>query len=266
MRIAILQGFDTALDKAGALDRLEAAANEAAANGAALLIAPEMFLTGYNIGPEAVGQTAEAVDGPSFARAARIAQSAGVALIYGYPERGEDGAVYNAAMVIDADGKRLLNHRKCHLFGDLDRNAFAPGQDLAPVVTIAGVRVGVLICYDVEFPESVRRLALAGAELIAVPTALMQPFDFIARSLVPTRAFENQVFVAYANRCGTEADLTYVGLSCIVAPDGTDLARAGRGEELIVATLDPAVAEAARAANPYLADRRPVLYGDLTRA
>lgn len=263
MRVAILQGFDVAVDKAGALDHLAIAARDAAAAGADLLIAPEMFLTGYNIGPEVVGQLAEAVDGPSAARAAAIAAEAGIALVYGYPERGEDGAVYNAAMVIDAAGQQLLNHRKCHLFGELDRSAFAAGQDMAPVVTIAGVKVGVLICYDVEFPEAVRRLALAGAELVAVPTALMQPFDVIARIIVPARAFENQVFVAYANRSGTEADLTYVGLSCIVAPDGTDLARADRTQALIMADIDPAIAEAARAANPYLADRRPELYGTL---
>lgn len=265
MRVAILQGLDAAVDKAEALARLEAAAFDAASQGAGLLVAPEMYLTGYNIGPDAVGQMAEAVDGPSAQAAGRIARSAGIALIYGYPERGADGAVYNAAMVIDADGTLLLNHRKCHLFGALDRDAFSAGQDLAPVVTIGGVKVGVLICYDVEFPESVRRLTLAGADLIAVPTALMQPFDVIAKIVVPARAFENHVFVAYANRSGSEAELTYVGLSCIVAPDGIDLARAGRGEELIIATIDPTVADAARAANPYLADRRPELYGALTR-
>ena len=105
-----------------------------------------------------------------------------------------------------------------------------------------------------------RTYALQGVELVLVPTALMLPFDFIPEKMVPTRAFENQVFIAYANRIGTEGELTYAGLSVLAAPDGVDLARAGRGEELIMAEVDFAAAEAARAANPYLADRRPRLY------
>ena len=84
------------------------------------------------------------------------------------------------------------------------------------------------ICYDVEFPEAVRALALAGAELIAVPTALIRPFDIVARAIVPARAFENQVYVAYAGMCGSEAGLGYCGLSCIVGPDGQDRARGHR--------------------------------------
>ena len=114
-----------------------------------------------------------------------------------------------------------------------------------------------------EFPESVRTLALAGAELVLVPTALMLPFDVVAKTIVPARAYENQFFVAYANRCGTEAAFDYCGLSCVVGPDGADLARAGRGEELIFADLDKAMLSRSRTLNPYLKDRRPELYGRL---
>ena len=84
---------------------------------------------------------------------------------------------------------------------------------------------------------------------LAVPTALMEPYDFVARSLVPTRAYENQVFLAYANRCGREGELLYHGLSCIVGPDGTDLARAGTEEELLLADLHPALLAASRPHN-----------------
>ena len=129
-----------------------------------------------------------------------------------------------------------------------------------------GVRVGILICYDVEFPEAVRALALAGADLVAVPTALMRPYQVVTRTVVPTRAYENQVYVAYANRCGSEGELTYAGESCVVGPDGADLARAGSGEELLLAEIDPARLAASRADNTHLRDRRPALYGALTRA
>jgi predicted amidohydrolase len=113
----------------------------------------------------------------------------------------------------------------------------------------------------VEFPEAVRALAMAGAELVAVPTALIEPFDIVSRTLVPARAFENQVYVAYAGMCGREGNLGYCGLSCIVGPDGRDLARAGTDPALLCADIDPAGIAAGRKANPYLCDRRAELYG-----
>ena len=168
--------------------------------------------------------------------------------------------------LIGRDGRSLANYRKCHLFGDLDRDMFRAGQSPPAVIELDGIRVGLLICYDVEFPEAVRLLALAGADLVAVPTALMDPFEVVARTIVPARAVENQVFLAYANRCGREGDLRYCGLSCVVGPDGADLVRAGRGEELVFADLDLDRLRAARAPSPYLRDRRPELYAPLADA
>jgi len=98
---------------------------------------------------------------------------------------------------------------------------------------------------------------------VAVPTALMQPFDIVARTIVPARAYENQVYLAYADRCGREGDLVYCGLSCVVAPDGSDVARAGRAEELLVADIDPRRLAESRQLNTHLRDRRPALYGAL---
>lgn len=260
MRIALFQGPEQAGTVADNLQRLEDAARTAAARGARLLVCPEMFLTGYNIGAEAAARLAEPADGPSVRRAAGIAREAGIALAYGYPERADGGAVFNAAILIDRDGRTLLNHRKCHLFGALDRGMFVPGSGEIALAEIDGVRVGLLICYDVEFPELVRLLALAGADLVLVPTALMEPFDVVARIIVPARAFENQLFVAYANRCGREGKLVYSGLSCVAGPDGVDLVRAGRGEELLTADLDLDALRQSRAVNTYLTDRRPELY------
>jgi predicted amidohydrolase len=263
MRIAILQGPLQAGDKTRQLDYLEDAAKRVAAEGAKLLVASEMFLTGYNIGREAARSLAEPVDGPSFRRAAAIARETGVALAYGYPELGADGAVYNAALLIGPDGERLLNYRKTHLFGDLDRAMFKPGAGDFPVTVLHGVKIGLLICYDVEFPETVRLLALAGADLVVVPTAQMEPYDVVQRRLVPMRAFENQVFLAYANHCGREGDLVYYGESVISAPDGSELVRAGNGETVLMADLDRDLQAKSRALFPYLADRRPDIYRSL---
>jgi predicted amidohydrolase len=260
MRIACFQGPERAATPGGNLGRLAEAAARARAGGAGLLICPEMFLTGYMIGRQAAALYAQPPGGPLLARAAQIARAENIALAFGFPERDGD-AVHNAAIVIDASGEVLATYRKTHLFGDVDRDQFAPGDDPPALFDIGGFRCALLICYDVEFPENVRALALRGADLVIVPTALMQPFDVVARALVPARAFENQLFVAYANRCGSEAPFDYCGLSCVVGADGADLARAGRGEELIFADLDPAALAESRRANAYLRDRRPELYG-----
>jgi predicted amidohydrolase len=260
MRIAVFQGPREGGPPDRNLERLRGAAREAARAGADLLIAPEMFLTGYNIGPTSVQALAEPPDGAAAMQAAEIAREAGIALLYGYPEREGEGRVYNSALLLDRAGRQLANHRKTHLFGDLDRGAFAPGQGPPTVAELEGVKVGILICYDVEFPENVRALALQGVEVVAVPTANMAPFSFVPLTLVPARAYENHLFVAYANRCGREGELQYIGLSCIVGPDGVDIARAGPGEEVIRADLDLARLRSAPPLNTYLKDRRPELY------
>ena len=114
--------------------------------------------------------------------------------------------------------------------------------------------MGVLICYDVEFPELVRQEAQAGADLVIVPTALMAPHDRIARQLVPVRAMENQLFLGYANRTGTEHGLDFVGLSSINGPNGETLAAAEAVPELLFADLDPDILRRERSVNSYLED------------
>jgi predicted amidohydrolase len=257
VKLFVYQEKSTAGDVPGALELLRRRALAAAEAGASLAIFPEMFLTGYNIG-DAVFKLAEPVDGPSAGKAADIARTAGVALLYGYPERDGD-TVYNSALLIGRDGAPLANYRKTHLYGSEEKRLFAPGGSLM-LAELDSLKIGILICYDVEFPEAVRALALAGAELIAVPTALIRPFDIVARTLVPARAFENQVYVAYAGMCGSEAGLGYCGLSCIVGPDGQDLARAGTGPDLLLADIDLSAISRSRKENPYFIDRNPELY------
>lgn len=264
MRIALLQCAPGAPDVGAGLARLDRHAAAAAAAGAALLVTPEMFLTGYAIGAEAVARLAEPADGPAAHAVAALCRAHGLGILYGYPERGADGAVHNSVQLIGADGVRLANTRKTHLFGGVDRAQFTAGAALSPVVTFGGFRLGFAICYDIEFPEVARALALAGAEAVLVPTANMTPFESVATRLVPARAEENAVFVAYANYVGREADFQYCGLSCAVAPDGSDLARADAvSETLVLADLERDRLDSARARVSYLADRRPDLYRSL---
>lgn len=220
-----------------------------------------MFLTGYAIGDD-VARLAEPADGDSADTVAEIAERHGIAIAYGYPERVSH-AVHNSAQLISADGVRLANYRKTHLFGCFERDHFEPGEQPVIQAELGGLTVGLMICYDVEFPENVRAHALAGTDLLLVPTAQMHPFQFVAESLVPVRAWESQMYVAYVNRVGREGEFDFVGLSTLAGPDGVARARAGHGEELVFADADPALLAASRAANPYLTDRRPGLYGSL---
>lgn len=257
MRVAVFQGVGVPRRPEENRATMARVAGESAARGCGLVIFPELFASGYNIG-DVVHDLAEPVDGPTGEALAAAAQANRIAILAGYPER-DAGRVYNAAMLIGPDGERLANARKTHLFGDEERRLFAPGEALT-VARLGALRLGILICYDVEFPEAARALALEGAALVAVPTALMRPFDRVAEWLVPVRAFENQLFVAYANRCGREGNLEYCGASCVIAPDGSELARARLAEELLVADINPADYAGSRGDNPYLTDRRPELY------
>ncbi|WP_211268549.1 carbon-nitrogen hydrolase family protein [Actinoplanes subtropicus] len=235
--------------------QLRVAAAEAAATGAGLLITPELYLTGYDIGDQ-VRELAR-LDLAGTVR--QIAREAGIAILAGLPEPAGE-RLHNTAILVDERGEVLLRYRKTHLFGDLDRRYFVPGDDLVVMAELHGVRIAVLICYDVEFPETVRAAAERGADLIAVPTAQMTPFAFVAEQVIRARAWENQVFVAYINHAGRERTLEYVGRSSIVAPSGDVLASAADGDHLLLATVDTDVVARARAANPYLADRRTDLY------
>ena len=178
----------------------------------------------------------------------------------GGPEAVPEG-IYNTAFALDATGRLLGRHRKAHLFGDLDRALFVAGEHPFTTVDLHGVRIALCICYDVEFPETVRGAALAGAHLVAVPTAQMEPFRFVAEQLVRARAWENQIYVAYVNHDGSEGDLEYVGRSSIVGPDATVLDAAGHGEAVLCAEIDPGAVARARVENPYLTDLRRDLFG-----
>jgi 5-aminopentanamidase len=231
MKLALAQRRGTLGDVAANLAEIRRIAGEAAEAGAHVVVFPEAFLTGYNLG-ERVAALAEPQDGPSLAELRAIASEQSVAVLCGYYERAGD-EVFNSALLVDRDGTVLLNHRKTHLYGESEQAMLTPGDGVVGA-TLDGLEVGVLICYEIEFPETARSLALAGAELILVPTALMEPHAAVAETLIPARAAENEVFVAYANRVGSEGDFTYVGRSCVCGPDGGVLAAADPTSEMLV--------------------------------
>ncbi len=240
---------------AQALNALDTAAAQASAQGASLLVCPEMSLTGYQIGAAAVAALAEPADGALSQAVVAIAQRHRMAIVYGYPEHHAEGKPYNAVQFIDASGQRLAHYRKTHLFGDVDRAQFSPGPQAPAVVAWRGWRLGLLICYDIEFPEPARMLALQGADAVLVPTANMLEFDDVQRVLLPARALENRLFVAYANACGQEGTTTYGGLSTACGPMGAVLAQAEREPHCLITQWKLDALRSARATSP-LPDRR----------
>ncbi|MCQ9386271.1 nitrilase-related carbon-nitrogen hydrolase [Brevibacterium moorei] len=305
LRVTLVQTEPILRDPARALALMEHAVAEASAAGAAedgadaaagsmgaagttgaagagaprILVFPEMFLTGYAIGPADVRRLAEPATGPRFASVARLARVHGCAIAYGYPELGEmpadggpadqdpaDGApVYNSVNLVSESGELLATYRKTHLYGEVDRSQFAPGERLPELVGWHGWKLGLGICYDVEFPEFVRAQALAGIDLLLVPTANMTGLEAVAGTLVPARAYENQVYVGYANYTGADEVFSYHGLSTLAGPTAEVLAQGGaasasEGYELVTAALRRAQLQASRQVATYLADRRSDLY------
>jgi predicted amidohydrolase len=244
------------------LHELDVAAHAAVSGGADILVTPELFLTGYDIGD----RVRHLADRDLIGSACAVAANQGIALIVGLPEFDATNTLYNSAFFIDPAGAVLGRHRKTHLFGELDRKYFAAGSEAVTVVDYLGVRIGMMICYDVEFPENVRMSALRGAQLLAVPTAQMKPFEFVADCVIRTRAWENQIYVAYINHDGIEGDTVYVGRSSIVAPDATVLDRIETGRGLIYGTVDTDILGDAQRRNPYLRDLRPSLNGHLVQS
>lgn len=255
MKIAVAQMSAVPGDIAGNLRKVDAQAARAAEAGASLLLTPELILPGYGAG-EAMAQLAEPVDGPQGLALADIAERHGLAVVAGFAEAAE-GAVFNSALF--TDGARAVVYRKSHLYGEYESGLFRPGPPEAVTVAHGGLKFGLLICYDVEFPENVRRLAQAGVDAVLVPTALPAgaSADFIAQKMIPVRAFENQVFVLYADNCGADGRFTYGGQSHVAAPDGATLALAGpAAEELLICEIDPAAYATSRTENTYLRDLR----------
>ncbi|MDT8328581.1 MAG: carbon-nitrogen hydrolase family protein [Roseovarius sp.] len=217
-----------------------------------LIVLPELFQCGYNIG-DRLAARAEAPNG-AFARAiAELAQTHATAVLYGYAERQGD-QFFNAAHCIDRTGQSIGHHRKLLLPPGFEGDHFSVGTG-CELFELGGFTVATLVCYDVEFPENLRHVALAGADIVAVPTALGASWGVVSEKLVPTRAFENGVYLCYANYCGTENGLEYFGGSCVVCPDGKDLARAAQDPTLIEARLAKSAVSAAQARLPYHRDR-----------
>ena len=196
-----------------------------------LVVFPELFLSGYTVTD--VGELALPADGPELHSLASVARENAVALIVGAAER-VGGGVANSAICVDRQGNLSAVYRKVQLYGGAESDAFVAGDELL-VVELCGIKMGLMICFDVEFPEIARSLARAGAEMLVTISANMEPFGNDHAVFAAARALENGLPHAYVNQVGTgEHGLFFTGGSTIVSPDGETIAREDSAGETIL--------------------------------
>jgi predicted amidohydrolase len=195
-----------------------------------IAVFPELFLGGYDL--SLVGQSARSPDSPELQSIAAAAAAASTAVVVGFAERAEDGSFFNSVACIDRDGSLAGLYRKRRLFGS-EPDAFQVGDEHR-VVRLAGLDVGPLICFDVEFPEPARELAAAGAELLVTASANMAPFGPDHEVATRARALENRLPHLYTNGVGAIGGLRLVGGSRSVDASGVVLAEAGSDEEALL--------------------------------
>lgn len=260
--LALAQAEAVLYDKQANLTRAGQMMAAAAARGAQAILFPEMFLTGYMVW-DRVDELAEPLNGPLVHDLAALARQYELLTVCGFPEVCPGARPYNSACIIDADGTVLGAYHKSHLFAE-EPQAFTPGEALRTFDTTLG-RIGVMICYDTEFPEVARLLAMNGAQLVLAPTANMDPYRQYQAVYLRSRAMENGIYIATTNTVGEAGGYRFFGESAAVAPDGRVLCRGGAGEELLLAAVDFSAVSPTDANLVYLRHRRPDLYGPLAR-
>ncbi len=232
------------------LQTIDKALAAAAECGTAMLVFPEAYLPGYTaVSPQKPEGGDDITD-----QLGALCRKHETALTIGLPDYAE-GHVYNAAYAFGEDGRVLARYRKIQLFGPDETALYTPGEEYA-LFDYRGTRFGLLICYDMEFPEHCRAMARRGAEVILVPTANMMPFVNVNQILAPARAAENGVTIVYANYCGAAGDLEFTGLSAIFGPDGYILGAKGNGPGLCIAKLPSGWSEHGIPVSTQLTDLR----------
>ena len=234
MKLGIYQTASPAGDVDGAFATIEQALKQAATADVEMLVCPELFLPGYNQFATH-HRLAQSIGGPWEQELGRLAKRAGCGLTIGWAEVA-GAEVFNSASTFDAMGRKLAHYRKIQLFGPLENANFTAGSTYT-IFDLKGYKTALLICYDIEFAQHSWNLAQQGVDLILIPTANPEPFGHVSDILVPARAVENDMTIAYANYCADEAEIRYSGRSVIVGPDARPLAKAGLDTALLIADL-----------------------------
>jgi predicted amidohydrolase len=227
-----------------------------AAAGADLIVVPELATTGYDLARLAGAgrQLAEPASGPTTERLHDLALDVGATLVVGFLEAGEGGSVYDSTLITSASTSVV--YRKTHLYPP-ETDVFAAGDSLTTVPITGGITIGLMICFEHAFPEIATTLAIGGAHILVIPSAVPLGYEHVLTLRTRARAQDNQVFAVASNLTGGE----FCGRSTIVDPRGEVIAEADRREGTIAATIDLGAIDAERRNEPALRLRRPALYG-----
>ena len=264
MKLSMPQRFHKYYDKKHNLDIIKHELGRAKAD---LVVFPELFLTGYRI-RDKIMELAEPINGKCVTELAKIAKKNKRALIFGMPERDleQRGRIFNSAVFIDKKGNVDV-YRKFHPvnFGPFEEKRYFHEGSQLPIFEVDGTKLGIMICYDIFFPELSKAYALRGVDLIidisAGPT-VSRPFFEI---MIPARAVESTVFFAYSNLIGPEKNLTFFGGNTVVDGRGNQLVKGKYFEEDDVeAEIDPNELEFVRSQRPTLRDSRIELFQTIT--
>jgi 5-aminopentanamidase len=272
VRVAAVQIGVVLEDQEATTEKICSWFDEAAEDGADVVIFPELILAaGYSLG-ETFRKVAETADGPNMRRFRDRARLHGINGIVGFAEPGSGNRIHNSAAFVDRQGGVVGVYRKSHIFVATE-SFFAPGSALPVYDTDIG-RVGIPICYDLEFPEPARVLALHGAELLLTMTAhwsgsgtVGTPENFL-RTIYSARALENRLPIVMCNRVGYDPGLDdeFCGLSRIVDSEGMVIAEMDeRSEGMITANIDLDREASRRRTYDYLANRHPEMYTSLVK-
>ncbi len=236
------------------LQRLESAVG-ALPDECELVVAPELFTTGYDLdllGTAAASELAEPADGPTVKRLSELAKNRDVTLVVGFLE-GDGGCVFDSVVVTGADHAPVV-YRKTHLYPP-EQPVFGAGDELV-VADMGSARLGMMICFEHAFPEVATALALQDSDILVIPSAVPVGYEHVLSLRTRARAQDNQVFAVGCNMAEP-----FCGRSLIVDPRGEVLAEAsGAGEAVITAILDLEAVRAERSREPSLRLRRPDLY------
>lgn len=255
-------------DAVESLARIDTALREAAGYGARIVVLPELANCGYMFaGVDELRAAAQVLDGPYVRYLVGVASELGIVIVSGFAERTADGELYNSAVIIDRSGI-LASYRKAHLWNTEKTSGFLAGSGHPPVVDTEFGRLGLMICYDLEFPEWVRMVAMDGAQLLCAPVNWPlypwpdgeRPGEIIR---VQADAGVNRMYIAVADRAGYERGQDWLGGTVIVDSDGYPVTPIRLGEtHIALATIDLALArdKAISPRNDVHADRRPELY------
>lgn len=257
-RIALAQLDVVDGNKEENLRKMESAIKRASEESADLLILPELNLTGLVLKEQLKG-IAEVREGESFKRIKGMLANFPVSVLYSFPEYVSDEEIYITSCLIGKNGEALAYYRKTHLFAE-ENEVFSKGNELISL-NLGSLSIGMLTCYDIEFPEPARALALKGVNLLIVNSANMAPYEYIHRLFSQARALENQFFVAYCNRLGANEDYQYHGQSAVIGPDGKIISEIEADVEA-VQIIDISLEDIKKSSSVfnYLADRRQELY------